>query len=187
MEENKDNLAAEQEQAANSAAEETAGREAGQQPPKPKKKPKEDPTIKLGEEIAELKDQLLRAAAEFDNYKKRTAKEKEGIYHEAVCAVVGKILPVIDCLERAALAEGDADSIRQGIVLTLKQFSEVCGQLGVNEIEAVVGEPVDPNQHNVLMRAEDSGLPEGSIAEVLAKGYKVGDRVIRYTMVKSAN
>lgn len=141
----------------------------------------------LEEQLRQARDALLRTAAEFENFKKRTAKEKEAIYSEAVCATVGKLLPCLDNLERAAESSGDAQSIRKGVELTLKQFLTAFDAIGVEEIEARVGSPLDPNLHNAMMRVEDPELEEGTIAQVLAKGYKIGDRVIRYTMVKSAN
>ena len=100
---------------------------------------------------------------------------------------VAKLLPVLDSLERAASAEGDAEVIKKGVEMTLKQFGKAFEALGVEEIKAEIGSPIDPEAHNAMMRVEDPELPESSIAEVLAKGYKIGGRVIRHTMIKSAN
>lgn len=164
--------------------------QAEKQPPKKetKKPDRRDERIEeLEKQLAEQKDALLRTVAEFDNYKKRTAREKDAIYSEAVAAAITKLLPVLDNLERAASADGDTEVIKKGIEMTLKQFSAAFEALGVQQIEAEVGSPVDPNRHNAMMRVDDPQLPEGSIAEVLAKGYKIGERVIRHTMVKSAN
>jgi len=152
-----------------------------------KKSSKQAEIDKLAAELAENKDMLLRTAAEFDNYKKRTAREKEAIYSEVTALTVSKILPVLDNLERAAAAGGDAAQIQKGVEMTLKQFSDVLLALGVGEIETKVGDPLDPNLHNAVMQTQNSELPEGCVGCVLAKGYKIGDRVIRHTQVAVTN
>ena len=139
----------------------------------------------LQKELAAEKDAELRRMAEFDNYKKRTAREKEALAGEATAAAVKKLLPVLDNLERAEQAGGDAETLHKGVEMTLRQFTDALDALGVTEIEAGVGTPLDPNLHNAMMRTENAELPEGSITGVLAKGYRLGDRVIRHTMVQS--
>jgi molecular chaperone GrpE len=142
---------------------------------------------KLTTELAEAKDLLLRKAAEFDNYKKRTAREKDAIYAEVTAMTVGKMIPVLDNLERAACSGGDAAQIQKGVEMTLKQFSETLSTLGVGEIETNVGDVLDPNLHNAVMQMQNPELPEGCVGCVLAKGYKIGDRVIRHTQVGVTN
>ena len=137
--------------------------------------------------LAEEKEKYLRMLAEYDNFRRRTAKEKDGIYADAMADTVKAILPVIDNLERAAagVPEGDAESaFAKGVTMTLKSAVDTLAKLGVTEIETVT---FDPNVHNAVMHVEDDTLPEGAIVEVFQKGYKKDDRVIRYAMVKVAN
>ncbi|HOM02462.1 MAG TPA: nucleotide exchange factor GrpE [Acetivibrio sp.] len=132
---------------------------------------------------------LQRTAAEFDNYKKRTVKEKEAIYTDALSDAVASFLPVVDNIERALqAASGDADvkSIREGIELVYRQFKDVMKKLGVEEIKAL-GEKFDPNLHNAVMHVEDSECGENIVVEEFQKGYKLKDKVIRHSMVKVAN
>ncbi|NLM57836.1 MAG: nucleotide exchange factor GrpE [Clostridium sp.] len=132
---------------------------------------------------------LQRTAAEFDNYKKRTAKEKESIYTDATVDVIAAFLPVVDNIERAIAAfsnEIDAASLKEGVDLVYRQFKDVMGKLGVEEIKSV-GEKFDPNLHNAVMHVEDPEYDESVIIEEFQKGYILKDRVIRYSMVKVAN
>lgn len=138
---------------------------------------------KLAAELAEAKNQVLRTAAEFDNYKKRTAREKDAIYSEVTALTVSKMLPVLDNLERAVSAGGDAAQIQKGIEMTLKQFTDALCTLGVGEIVTNIGDVLDPNFHNAVMQMQNPELAEGCVGCVLAKGYKIGDRVIRHTQV----
>lgn len=139
------------------------------------------------EEASEdYKDQLLRTMAEFDNYKKRTAKEKDAMYEFAVAETIGKILPVIDTLKLSLAHADDNDPVKQGVELTIKQFDEALKKLNVNEIEAL-GKTFDPNLHNAVMHIDDDSYGEQEIVEVLQSGYIIGERVIRYSMVKVAN
>ena len=139
------------------------------------------------EEASEdYKDKLLRTMAEFDNYKKRTAKEKDAMYEYAVAETVGKILPVIDTLKLSLMHADDEDPVKKGVELTIKQFEEVLAKLNVKEIEAL-GKTFDPNLHNAVMHIDDDNYGEQEIAEVLQSGYILNDRVIRYSMVKVAN
>ena len=138
-------------------------------------------------ELAEEKDKYTRLFAEYDNFRKRTAKEKEGIYADAYIDALSQILPVLDNLERAAAFENaDAEALRKGLELTLKSFSETLEKMGVKEIEAL-GKTFDPNLHNAVMHVDDESLGESEVAEVFAKGYVRGDKVLRHSMVKVAN
>ncbi len=144
---------------------------------------------KMTAEAAELNDKYLRLCAEYDNFRKRTAKEREGAYVDAVCDTLTQILPVLDNLERAAQynTEDMAESqMGKGLELTLKSFSELLSKMGVSEIEAV-GKPFDPNVHNAVMHVEDETVGENEVVEVFMKGYAKGDKVLRYAMVKVAN
>ena len=137
------------------------------------------------EEIGAANDKYLRLAAEYDNFRKRSTKEREGIYGDAYADALGALLPIFDNLERA-VKYSDGESLQQGVVLTLKGLTATLEKLGITEIEAE-GQPFDPNFHNAVMHVEDETLGEGVVAEVLQKGYRRGDRVLRYAMVKVAN
>ena len=152
---------------------------------KDKKDKKKDERTEDQKALDELNDRFLRMAAEYDNYRKRTQKEREAAYTDAAADVIKEILPVIDTLERAAQF-GDGDKLSEGVNMTLKMFEEVLAKLGVEEIKAK-GEQFDPELHNAVMHGEDSELGENIVAEVFQKGYKKGDKVIRYAMVKVVN
>lgn len=139
----------------------------------------------LKEENESLKDKLLRTVAEYDNFRKRTSKEKENIYTEACADVLKEMLPVLDNLERAVSVEGSTEDLKKGIELTINQFTTSFEKLGVQEI-ASDGE-FDPNFHNAVMHVEDENLGKNQVAEVFLKGYKKGDKVLRHSMVKVAN
>jgi molecular chaperone GrpE len=144
-----------------------------------------DENEKLSNELETMKDRILRLTAEYDNYRKRTAKEKEGIYTDACSDVINEMLPSLDNLERAATASGSAEDIKKGIDMTIRQFKGALTKLGVEEIP---GEGAfDPNFHNAVMHIEDENYGESEIVEVLQKGYKRGDKVLRHSMVKVAN
>ncbi|NSW91311.1 MAG: nucleotide exchange factor GrpE [Firmicutes bacterium] len=132
---------------------------------------------------------LQRTAAEFDNYKKRTQKEKEVLGKEVVCDVVATFIPVVDNLERALKAtekECDLKTVREGIELVYNQFSEILKNLGVEQIKCV-GEKFNPNFHDAVMHVKDEAYGEGEVVEELRKGYVMEDKVIRHSMVKVAN
>lgn len=133
--------------------------------------------------LADGEDRYIRLAAEYDNFRKRTAKEKEGIYADAYGECIASILPVIDNLERA-LEFSEGDKVVEGVRMTMNQFSDILKKLGIEVIETEV---FDPNFHNAVMHEENDELGEGVITAVFQKGYKKGDRVIRYAMVKVAN
>jgi len=139
----------------------------------------------LKEEIDSLKDKLLRTAAEYDNFRKRTAKEKENIYAEACADVFKEMLPVLDNLERAIAVEGSAEDLKKGVELTINQFKGSLEKLGVEEIST--DGDFDPNLHNAVMHVEDENLGKNQVAEVFQKGYKKGGKVLRHSMVKVAN
>ncbi len=140
----------------------------------------------LEAKLKESEDKYLRVLAEYDNFRKRSAKEKDSIYTDASADALKELLPVLDTLERAAVAEGNAEALHTGIELTLKSFSAALGKLGVSEIECL-GKPFDPNTQNAVMHIEDESYGENEVVEVLMKGYEKDGRVIRHPMVKVAN
>ncbi|MGL4571239.1 MAG: nucleotide exchange factor GrpE [Clostridium sp.] len=148
------------------------------------KKSKEE-NKKLTNELETLKERLLRVSAEYENYRKRTTKEKEGIYADACVDVLKEIVPNIDNLERAVEADGNIDDMKKGVEMTLKGFNTALEKLGVEEIETKEG--FDPNFHQAVMHIEDENFDENSVTEVFMKGYKKGDKVIRHSVVKVAN
>ena len=131
-------------------------------------------------------DKYLRLMAEFDNYKKRSAKERENIYTDVRVDTVSKFLPVYDNLERALKAETSDEAYKKGVEMTFNQLLDVFKKLGVEEIESV-GKTFDPNLHNAVMHVEDEEKGENEIVEEFQKGFKVNDKVIRFSMVKVAN
>jgi molecular chaperone GrpE len=150
-----------------------------------KQKEEKEENNKLQEELDMTKDRLLRLTAEYDNYRKRTAKEKEGIYSDAYVDVLKEIVPILDNLERAIVADGSIEDLKKGIEMTIKGCQDSFTKLGVEEIDAS-GE-FNPNVHNAVMHVEDENLDKNVIAEVFQKGYKKDDKIIRHTMVKVAN
>ena len=137
--------------------------------------------------LAEEKDKYLRMLAEYDNFRRRTAKEKETIYGDATADTVKGLLPVVDTLERAAaaLTPEDAESpLGKGITMTLKSATDALTKLGVEEVPTDV---FNPDIHNAVMHVEDETLGEGAIVAVFQKGYRKGDHIIRYAMVQVAN
>ena len=135
--------------------------------------------------LKESEDRYLRVLAEYDNFRKRTAKEKEGIYTDAYGDALKEILPIVDTLEMAAGYNGD--KVAEGVKMTLTQFKDTLQKLGIEEIAAEVGGEFNPELHNAVMSQPNPELPEGSISMVLRKGYKKGDKVYRYTMVAVNN
>ena len=134
-------------------------------------------------ELAAESDKYVRMLAEYDNFRRRTAKERETIYADAYADAITEMLPIIDNLERAAMYS-DAETVGKGVQLTLKGLRDVFEKIGVSEVET---ETFDPNIHNAVMHVEDEAFGEGAIVEVLQKGYRKGDKIIRYAMVKVAN
>jgi len=142
----------------------------------------------LRAELASEQDKYTRLYAEYDNFRKRSAKEREGVYGDAYCDALTQLLPVLDNMERAAqFTADDADSpMAKGLELTLKSFIETMNKMGIYEIEAL-GKEFDPNLHNAVMHVEDETVGENVVVEVFMKGYAKGDKVLRYAMVKVAN
>ena len=137
-------------------------------------------------QIEETEDRLKRVAAEFDNYKKRSSKEKDGLYNSLVGDIVSNFLPIIDNLEKAVEAETKDEEYRKGIELVLRQFKDVLIARGVTEIETV-GKNFDPELHEAVSSVQDDTKGEKEIVQEYRKGYKIGDRVIRHSMVVVAN
>lgn len=144
----------------------------------------QDENKKLSNEVEALKDRLLRLTAEYDNYRKRTAKEKEGIYTDACTDVLKEILPVADNLERALSVDGSVEDLKKGVEMTIKGFVSSLEKLGVEEIDTSNG--FDPNLHQAISVVEDENLNSNDVAQVYQKGYKKGEKVIRYSMVTVA-
>ncbi len=140
----------------------------------------------LQAELADCKDQRLRLAAEYDNYRKRTAREREGLYADATAMAVGAFLGVYDNFERALSTPTEDEAYRKGIEMIYNELCETMKKLKVEEINPV-GEKFDPIFHNAVMHVEDEAFEESSVAEVFQKGFKIGDKVIRHAMVKVAN
>ena len=142
---------------------------------------------KLEAELNETKDKLLRVMAEYDNFRKRSQKEKEMAYGDTKASTIAEFLPVYDNFERAMSAGAtDLDSFKKGIEMIFNQYGETFKKLGVESFGAQ-GDEFDPNIHNAVMHGEDDSLPENSIADVFSTGYKMGDRVIRPAIVKVVN
>ena len=137
-------------------------------------------------ELEETTDRLKRLMAEFDNFKKRSAKEREGLYNSLLSDIVGSFLPVVDNLEKAVNSNTEDEGYKQGVELVLKQFMDVLGSLGVKEIEGV-GSTFNPEYHEAVSLVQDETLGEKEIKEVFRKGYKIGEKVIRHSMVVVAN
>lgn len=138
-------------------------------------------------QLAAVTDQFTRLTAEYDNYRKRTTKEKESIYQDAKADTVIPFLAVYDNLERAMKTEGDEDSPhKKGLEMIFNQYKEVLGKLGVTEMEAL-GQPFDPNRHNAVMHVDDENLGENVVADVYQAGFVMGDKVLRFATVRVAN
>ncbi len=157
-----------------------------------KKEKKNKKTRELESKIAELEasvaerdDKYLRLAAEYDNFRRRSQKERENVYSDAYSDAINALLPVLDNLGRAVGCE-DPKALAEGLALILKSFDEGLAKLGIEEIKAV-GETFDPERHYAVMHIDDENYGENEIVEVLQKGYTRGDKVIRYAVVKVAN
>ncbi len=158
-----------------------------EKPKTEKKKNKKDAEIEaLKTELEQKNDLLLRTAAEFDNFKKRTEREKLTVAEFAKAGLIKQLLPILDNIDRAAMAPKDTPDYIKGIEMIVKQFEGIAENLGVTEI-AKAGDEFNPELHEAVMHIEDETLGENVIAEVLQKGYKIGDTVIRAAMVKVAN
>ena len=131
-------------------------------------------------------DKFLRLCAEYDNFRKRTQKEKESIYADATAKAVSALLPVYDNLERALKQETADEAYKKGVEMTMAGLRKAFESLGVTEIDAA-GQSFDPNIHNAVMHVEDEALGESTVAEVFQAGFMLGEKVIRFAMVKVAN
>ncbi len=140
---------------------------------------------KLEAEGAEKDDKYLRLCAEYDNFRRRSQKEREGVYSDAYADAINALLPVLDNLGRAVGCE-DPKALADGLALILKSFDEGLAKLGVEEIKAL-GETFDPERHYAVLHVDDENYGENEVVEVLQKGYTRGDKVIRYAVVKVAN
>ena len=138
-------------------------------------------------QLESVKDQFVRLTAEYDNYRKRTTKEKDNIYQDAKADTIKEFLAVYDNLERAMATEGDEDSPhKKGLEMIFHQYQEILKKLGVTEIEAK-GQPFDPEKHNAVMHIDDESLGENVVAQVFQAGFMLGDKVIRHAIVQVAN
>ena len=138
-------------------------------------------------QLESVKDQFVRLTAEYDNYRKRTAKEKDNLYQDAKADTIKEFLAVYDNLERAVATEGDEDSPhKKGLEMIFHQYQEILKKLGVTEIEAQ-GQPFDPEKHNAGMHSDDENLGENVVSQVFQAGFLLGDKVIRHAIVQVAN
>ena len=152
-----------------------------------KKKNKKDIEIEnLKAELEAKNDLLLRTAAEFDNFKKRTEREKLTVAEFAKAGLIKQLLPILDNIDRAALSEKGSEDYVKGIGMIVKQFEATADNLGIEEI-AKVGDTFNPELHEAVMHIEDETVTENTITQVLQKGYKIGSTVIRPAMVQVAN
>ena len=141
---------------------------------------------KQASELAAVKEQLLRTMAEYDNFRKRSAREKDALRAEIVTNVTSKFLPVLDNLERALQTECSDENYKKGVEMISTSFLETLTALGVEEI-ASDGAVFDPNLHQAVQRVDNSEQESGTVVQTFAKGYKIGDKVIRFAMVSVAN
>lgn len=141
---------------------------------------------KLRKQMDEKEEQYLRLAAEYDNFRKRSQKEKEGIYQGAKSDAVAAFLPVYDNLERALKQETADEAYKKGVEMTMTGLKDILSKLGVEEIPAL-GETFDPSLHNAVMHVEDENAGENTVVEVFQSGFRLGEKVIRFAMVKVAN
>lgn len=141
----------------------------------------------LAQQLSSLNDQHLRLMAEYDNYRKRTTREKETVYQDAKTDTIAKFLEVYDNLERAVAQEGDEDNVhKKGMEMIFHQLQAVLEKLGVTVLDPM-GQPFDPERHNAVMHVEDETLGENVVSQVYQKGFLMGDKVIRFATVVVAN
>jgi len=145
-----------------------------------------DPLAELQKELDETKDRLMRTLAEYDNFRKRTQKEREALYPEAEAGILAKFLPFMDNFERAMQAPCTDPDFKKGMEMIYQSFNEIFQSMGVEPI-GEEGEPFDPNLHNAVMHEENPDLGENVVSMVLQKGWKRGEKILRYAMVKTAN
>lgn len=198
MSEKKNEIPEEKVEAVNEERAQSTETAEAKEEPKKAKKEKEDKKSKAelaslraeleskDKELAEEKDKYLRLLAEYDNFRRRSQKEREGVYTDAVSDCLTEFLPLLDNLGRAAEASGDAEGVRVGLEMTAKSADALLEKLGV-EAFGEVGDTFDPQLHNAVMHDEDESRGENEISDVFQRGYRRGDRVIRYAMVKVVN
>lgn len=161
--------------------------EAKAEKPEPEKKPAEPTELEKARKAqAQEHDQYLRLAAEYDNFRKRTQREKDAIYQNAVADTAKKLLPVYDNLERALKNDTTDEAFKKGVEMTMTELLKIMEGLGIKPFGAA-GEPFDPEKHNAVMHIDDESLAENTIAEVFQSGFTLGEKVIRFAMVKVAN
>ena len=148
--------------------------------------PEADPVEELTLKLAEQEDRYKRMLAEYDNYRKRSARERESLYTDAYAAAVASLLPVIDNLERAEQQSCTDAEYQKGVGLIVKQMLEILKKAKITPF-AAPGDTFDPQKHNAVLHVEDESLGESEICEVLLRGYAMGDKIIRHAMVKVAN
>ncbi len=174
----------------NPVGEETAAEvqtENNEEPEPAQEDPKDTEIQKLREQLKALQDQQLRTLAEYDNFRKRTEKEKLAIYTDATVAAAAEILTIADNIERALeVKDADAQSLRKGIEMIETQLRNTFKKLGIEEM-AGVGEEFNPDLHNAVAHIEDENLGENVVSAVYQKGYLLGDKVVRHAMVQVAN
>jgi molecular chaperone GrpE len=146
----------------------------------------EEKIAALEKEKADLNDKFLRICAEYDNFRKRSQKEKDALYGDIKANTVTQFLPVYDNLERALKQNTEDEAYKKGVEMIMTQFCSTLEKLGVTEIECL-GEKFDPTMHNAVMHVDDEEKGENEIVEVFQKGFKLGEKVIRFAMVKVAN
>ncbi len=150
------------------------------------KKKEEERIAALESEKAALNDKFLRLAAEYENFRRRSQKEKDALYGDIKADTVAKFLPVYDNLERALKQGTEDEAYRKGVEMIMTQFTSTLEKLGVTPIECL-GEKFDPEMHNAVMHVDDEEKGENEIVEVFQKGFRLGEKVIRFAMVKVAN
>ena len=163
---------------------EEAKEEAKQEPKEEKKEPSE--LEKAQQAQAQEHDQYLRLAAEYDNFRKRSQREKDALYRDAVADTAKKFLPVYDNLQRALKHETADEAFKKGVEMTMTELTKIMEGIGMKPFGAA-GEPFDPEKHNAVMHVDDETLGENTVAEVFQTGFTLGEKVIRFAMVKVAN
>ena len=167
-------------------AEEPKDKKADKKDKKAGKKKDEERVAALETENAALNDKFLRICAEYDNFHRRSQREREALYGDIRADVVQRFLPVYDNLERALKQGTEDEAYRKGVEMIMAQFVKTLDALGVKKIESL-GQTFDPKLHNAVMHVEDESLSENTIVDVFQEGFTIGDKVIRFAMVKVAN
>lgn len=175
-----------QEDVVQDPAEETADTADTAEAPAAEEPTEESEAEKVAAELASVKDQLLRTMAEYDNFRKRSAREKDALRADIITTVTSQFLPVMDNLIRALEADCSDEQYKQGVQMIYDSFTETLKNLGVEEIESD-GADFDPSMHQAVQRVDDSGVESGKVAKTFAKGYKINGKVIRFAMVAVAN